>query len=158
MSEPYRVEVDEEGCSGCEQGKTWCVIGPDETGSAKSYGDYEDAEYLMECCNTAFKLGPNTNRWTKFCAETPPPANARLMVWDSEFNMISVMHNFDPATALETAIKNKYTHWMLGNDFPRPPADELPAPLAPAPEPKIETPPSSDQPRFIQDYEDDIPF
>lgn len=158
MSEPYRVEVDEEGCSGCEQGKTWRVTGPDEVASAVSYGDYDDAEYLMDCCNAAFKLGQDSNRWTKFCVDTPPPINLPLMVWDSEFNMVSSMYSLDPAAALETAIKNKYTHWMPASNFARPPADELPAPPAPAPIPEPETPPSSDQPRFIQDYEDDIPF
>jgi hypothetical protein len=57
MKEQYFVEVDENGCSKCCNGRTWTIIGPDGDGVGKSFHDEEYAEEISEMLNRAYYFG-----------------------------------------------------------------------------------------------------
>jgi hypothetical protein len=57
MENPYQVELNRGGCSHCENGKLWDVVGPNEAALAISYSDIEDAEYIADILNHAYALG-----------------------------------------------------------------------------------------------------
>jgi hypothetical protein len=57
VSEPYFIEVDNNGCSKCSHGRNWCVVGPDGAAGGTSYGDEEDAAAIAEILNDAFSRG-----------------------------------------------------------------------------------------------------
>lgn len=48
MSDPYKVEPDEEGCAHCGRGKTWVVVGPDGVALGESWGLDADGEEPCE--------------------------------------------------------------------------------------------------------------
>jgi hypothetical protein len=56
-SEPYFVEVDENGCPKCGSGRLWVVVDPDGVRGSTSYGLEEDADDLAEDLNIAFGKG-----------------------------------------------------------------------------------------------------
>lgn len=51
---PYHVEVDDNGCDHCSQGRTWTVVGPDGIAEGVSYGDRESADDLADAMNRAY--------------------------------------------------------------------------------------------------------
>lgn len=55
--EPFRVEVDHEGCMYCNRGKQWTVVGPDGVASSTSWEDEDDAEKHARDMNYAFAQG-----------------------------------------------------------------------------------------------------
>jgi len=57
MSQPYRVEVQEEGCDLCGAGKFWVVVDSEDTADATAYADREDAEHMADAMNRAFERG-----------------------------------------------------------------------------------------------------
>lgn len=54
---PYSVEIDDEGCEKCQDGRTWTVIRPDGVALGTSWADEEEAEYMAEMMNMAYKAG-----------------------------------------------------------------------------------------------------
>ena len=59
---PYFVEVDDNGCRTCGQGRNWVVVDPDGIRGSTSYGLQEDAEDLAEDLNRAFNRGRNNSK------------------------------------------------------------------------------------------------
>lgn len=57
MSEAYRVEARGEGCSKCQHGDQFDIIGPDESAQSQSWGDPEEAQYICELMNDAYMAG-----------------------------------------------------------------------------------------------------
>lgn len=56
MSEPYRIEVDEERCQHCLRGATWNVIGPDGIALGVSYMEEDDAQDMATMLTNAHNL------------------------------------------------------------------------------------------------------
>ena len=59
--EPYFVEVEVNGCPCCGSGKTWIIVGPDETSLGRSFLDQEEASDLADMLNTAYFQGKEDN-------------------------------------------------------------------------------------------------
>lgn len=56
--EPYRVEVEREGCEHCGDGKQWEVYDADGVGvGGMTFGCLDDAEHLAEMLNDAYGAG-----------------------------------------------------------------------------------------------------
>jgi len=57
--EPYRVEVEREGCERCGIGRQWAIVGPtdEEQATDCTYGDPEEAEHITAALNNAFEIG-----------------------------------------------------------------------------------------------------
>ncbi len=54
---PYFIEVDQQGCSKCNAGRSWNVVGPDGVALSTSYMEEEDAQDLADDLNDAFGKG-----------------------------------------------------------------------------------------------------
>lgn len=141
----YRVEITNPGCSDCGHGIQYDVIGPDEVAHSTSYGDEEDAHSTARGFDHAYELGhqagireAQNNPWTAFTAETLPPLDNALLVWDAEFDNISSTYWMNN-NGLETAQAYKWSHWMLASALAGPPGAKKqvqlpvvePAPTAP---------------------------
>jgi len=56
--EPYRVEVESDGCGHCGEGKQWAVVyAPSDEMSSRTYSCEDDAEHEADVCNLAFNRG-----------------------------------------------------------------------------------------------------
>lgn len=53
----YTVELENEGCPHCGEGKQWMVIDPDGIGGGETYGDHDAAEDVCEMMNDALYKG-----------------------------------------------------------------------------------------------------
>ncbi len=56
-SEPYHIELDNNGCPHCRRGKTWFVVGPDGVAGGTSYTIEEDALEIADMLNLAYYEG-----------------------------------------------------------------------------------------------------
>ncbi|HZV46892.1 MAG TPA: hypothetical protein VFG06_06070 [Thermodesulfovibrionales bacterium] len=54
---PYRIEIDNEGCTHCGHNKTWAVIQPDGILLGTTYGIEEDAQDMADELNDAYEAG-----------------------------------------------------------------------------------------------------
>lgn len=67
MNEPYRVEQDDPGCDTCGHGKTWVIVGPNDTALGLSWGENSEGECPDEPCyfvgylNAAYALGAESS-------------------------------------------------------------------------------------------------
>ncbi|HSV90944.1 MAG TPA: DUF551 domain-containing protein [Nitrospiraceae bacterium] len=147
--EPYRVEIDNEGCRTCAHDKTWHVIGPDEIAESTSYGDEEDAHWLCRALNSAYTLGqsnPTDNAWVSFATRLPPE-NSQILIWDAEYDQTSQRFYYSAYFTPEELQRLKYTHWRPALAGP----PKLTDPPITAEEVKEEIKP-------VPHAEDDIPF
>ena len=55
--QPYFVEVNNNGCSKCGHDRTWDVIDPDGFALDRSWEDEEEADWIAEILNEAYKMG-----------------------------------------------------------------------------------------------------
>lgn len=145
MSGPYRVEIADPGCTECLHGLTWDIIGPDEVAHSTSYGDQEEAESIARGFDRAYTLGQaspanDEDGWVQFTADQLPKEGGRVLVWDAEFDSVTILYYSAESDTLEKLQERHYTHWRLAPRGPRKPEPEV---VAPAP---------------VTDYTDDIPF
>lgn len=174
-SGPFRLERIE-GCGQCGHGELFDVIGPDDVAHSTQYGDQEEAESVRAGFDRAYWLGHQVgflegqgDPWTPFAADTLPPANVALLVWDAQFDSLSSTW-WGEGTTLDYARQYQWSHWMRGNRL-RPPivpkveqatAAEPPTVQPPTVEPPqgAETPPRTPQaPTALEaDWDSDIPF
>jgi hypothetical protein len=57
MPEAYRLEPLGHGCPTCQHGDEWDIIGPNDTAQSRTWGDYEEAEYICSLLNIAHQQG-----------------------------------------------------------------------------------------------------
>jgi hypothetical protein len=62
---PYFIEVDQNGCSKCGEGRSYRVIGPVRDEST-SYAEEEDAQAVADSLNEAYELGQQVSMSFKF--------------------------------------------------------------------------------------------
>jgi hypothetical protein len=55
--EPYRVEVEYDGCGECGVGKLYCIVGPDDVALGTSYENMEEAVELAAQLTSAYEAG-----------------------------------------------------------------------------------------------------
>ena len=60
-SEPFFIEVDDNGCKHCGRGRTYTIIGPNDVGLGTSYEDEEQASELCEMLNGAYYIGASNS-------------------------------------------------------------------------------------------------
>ena len=61
MSEPYFLEVDDNGCCKCGAGRTWTIVRPDGVAMGRSWSDDEEASYICELLNDAYERARGAN-------------------------------------------------------------------------------------------------
>jgi hypothetical protein len=65
MTDPYFIEVYDNGCVGCGAGRTWTIVRPDGCTIGISYGDFADADDVAEMLNEAYWIGRNSSKKPK---------------------------------------------------------------------------------------------
>ena len=105
--------------------------------------------------------------WTAFAADALPPDGESILMWDAQYNNMTMTYWMNSIHSLETAKRMQWSHWLLAKNLISPPpgATTEPPPVdyqtIPQAPPTVQPPLDQSVETALKpdpDWDDDIPF